>query len=44
MLEKFSPEIEALINDNGLELEHEFNVNDYTHDYSDFALKMNQDG
>jgi [NiFe] hydrogenase diaphorase moiety large subunit len=44
MLEKFSGEVERLIHDNGLELEHEFDVNEYTHDYSDFALKMNHHG
>lgn len=44
MLEKFSDEVETLINDNGLELEHEFDVNEYTHDYSDFAKKMNHHG
>jgi [NiFe] hydrogenase diaphorase moiety large subunit len=44
MLDKFNEEVNELIHDNGLELEHEFDVNDYTHDYSDFALKMNSNG
>ena len=41
MLNKFGDEVEVLINDNGIELEHEFDINDYTNDYSDFAIKMN---
>lgn len=44
MLEKFNDEVEGLLHDNGIALEHEFNVNDYTHDYLDFALKMNKNG
>lgn len=43
-LEKFPEEIEAELNDNGIELEHEFDINDYTQDYADFAHKMNNHG
>ena len=43
-LEKFPEEIEELIHDNGNEMEREFNVDEFTHDYADFAQKMNTDG
>jgi [NiFe] hydrogenase diaphorase moiety large subunit len=43
-LDKFPQAFEELINDNGNELEEVFNVNEFTHDYADFAEKMNSNG
>lgn len=44
MMEKFRHELTPLVKDNGKALELDFDVNDYTHDYADFALKMNNHG